>query len=115
MVFYIYSYLLNMTGRFDEALQFVDKAKAIDPLTVAYFNYQTISLYLLTRYEEALDTLKEALQLYPTVLRLYDFMARVYVTIGRYEEAIENIAKGFVKIQRRNDWQKSLLSVKPRA
>ena len=95
MVFYTYSYLLNMAGRFEEALQFVEKAKIIDPLTVAYFNYQTISLYLLNRYEEALSTLKEALQLYPTVLRLYDFMARIYVTSARYEEAIEIIHTGF--------------------
>lgn len=95
MVYYINSYLLNMMGRFEEALQLVDKAKVIDPLTVAYFNYQTISLYLLNKHEEALSTLKEALQLYPTVLRLYDFMARVYVTDAQYGEAIETIHTGF--------------------
>ena len=81
-------------GRFDEALQFVNKAKAIDPLTVAYFNYETISLYLLGRYEEAISVLKEALQLYPSVLRLYDFLGRTYLTLGKYEEAVEAILSG---------------------
>lgn len=94
MVLYTYSYLLNMMGRFEEALKLVDRAKTIDPLTVAYFNYQTISLYLLNRYDEVLNTLNEALQLYPTVVRLYDFLGRIYLTMGRYQDAIEAISSG---------------------
>ncbi len=93
-VMYTYSYLLNAQGRHDEALHMVSKAKAIDPLTVAYFNYQIISLYLLNRREEALQTVQEALQLYPTVLRLYDFLGRIYVTLERYQEAEEALASG---------------------
>jgi TolB-like protein/predicted metal-dependent HD superfamily phosphohydrolase/Flp pilus assembly protein TadD len=93
-VLYTYSYLLNMMGRFDEAIQFVNKAKAIDPLTVAYFNYETICLYLLRRYDEAINVLKEALQLYPSVLRLYDYLGRIYLTQGKYEEAMEAILEG---------------------
>ncbi|HTF19640.1 MAG TPA: HD domain-containing protein [Chryseolinea sp.] len=94
-VLYTYSYLLNMMGRFDEALGLVTKAKSIDPLTVAYFNYQTISLYLLNRNEEAIDTLKEGLQLYPAVLRFYDFLARIYLTLHRYADAIDAVVAGF--------------------
>ncbi len=93
-VLYTYSYLLNMMGRFDEALTLVNKAKAIDPMTVAYFNYQTISLYLMNRHEEVLSTINEALQLYPTVVRLYDFLGRIYLTMRRYEDAIEAISNG---------------------
>jgi TolB-like protein/predicted metal-dependent HD superfamily phosphohydrolase/Tfp pilus assembly protein PilF len=93
-VLYTYSYLLNMMGRFEDAIKLVNKAKSIDPLTVAYFNYQTISLYLLNRHEEALSTLKEAIQLYPSVLRLYDFLARIYLTLGKYEETVEAILSG---------------------
>ena len=100
-VLYTYSYLLNMMGRFTEALEYVNKAKSIDPLTVAYFNYQTITLYLLNRHEEALITLKEALKLYPSVLRFYDYLGRIYLTMGRYEEAVEAILSGlrFSKIR----------------
>ncbi len=93
-VLYTYSYLLNMMGRFEEAMNYVNKAKLIEPLSVAYFNYQTICLYLMNRHEEALETLKEALQLYPSVVRLYDFLARVYLTMGNYEEAIEAVVIG---------------------
>lgn len=100
-VLYTYSYLLNMMGRFTEALEYVNKAKSIDPLTVAYFNYQTITLYLLNRYEEALSTLNEALKLYPSVLRFYDYLGRIYLTMGKYKEAIEAILSGlrFSKIR----------------
>ncbi len=93
-VLYTYSYLLNMLSRHDEAMQIVEKAKLIDPLTVAYFNYQIINLYLLGRHEDAITTIKEALQLYPTVLRLYDFLGRVYLTIGNYDAAVEALLKG---------------------
>lgn len=93
-ILYTYGYLLNMMGRFEEASNVVERAKAIDPLTVAYFNYQTICLYMAGRYEEALDTLKEALQLYPSVVRLYDFLARIFLTMGKYEEAIEAVDSG---------------------
>jgi TolB-like protein/predicted metal-dependent HD superfamily phosphohydrolase/Tfp pilus assembly protein PilF len=92
IVLYTYSYLLNMMGRFDEAVQMVEKAKVIDPMTVAYYNYQTINLYFQEEYDQALETLNEALRLYPAVLRLYDFLGRVYLTTGDYkntEKAIE--------------------------
>ena len=94
MVFYTYSYLLNMTGRFEEAFQFVNQAKAIDPLTVAYFNYKTISLYLMGKYDDALATLQEALNLYPTVVRLYDFLGRIYLTMGRQQDAVDAVLSG---------------------
>lgn len=93
-VLYTYSYLLSMMGRFTEALAMVNRAKKIEPLSVAYFNYQIISLYLLDRREEVLNTLNEALQLYPTVVRLYDFLGRVYLTAERYEDAIEALSSG---------------------
>jgi TolB-like protein/predicted metal-dependent HD superfamily phosphohydrolase len=94
MVLYTYSYLLNAMGRHYEAMRIVEKAKAIDPLTVAYFNYQFISLYLLGRYDESRDTLNESFQLYPTVLRFYDFQGRLYLTLNKYEESIEALLKG---------------------
>jgi TolB-like protein/Flp pilus assembly protein TadD len=92
---YTYSYLLNMMGRFDEAAQWLSKAKLIDPLTVGYFNFQTISLHLTNKNEEAVNTIKEGIKLYPSVLRFYDFLARIYLTLGKSAEAEEAILTGF--------------------
>ncbi|HRI78834.1 MAG TPA: HD domain-containing protein, partial [Cyclobacteriaceae bacterium] len=94
-VLYTYSYLLNMTGRFEEAHQWVNKAKLIEPLSVAYFNYLTISQYLTKKNEEALRTVKEGLQLYPSVLRFFDYLARIYLELGRCEEAEAAVLNGF--------------------
>jgi TolB-like protein/predicted metal-dependent HD superfamily phosphohydrolase len=94
-VLYAYGYVLNMMGRFDEASNVVERAKVIDPLTVAYFNYEVICRYMMGRYEEALETIKEAFQLYPAVIRLHDFRARIYLTMGKYEEVIETADSGF--------------------
>jgi uncharacterized protein len=67
----------------------------IDPLTVAYFNYEVICRYMMGRYEEALETIKEAFQLYPAVIRLHDFRARIYLTMGKYEDVIKTADAGF--------------------
>ena len=72
----------------------VDKAKAIDPLTVAYFNYQTLNLYFLEDYEAAIQTIDEALKLYPAVLRFYDFQARVNLTKGDFAKTISAVETG---------------------
>lgn len=95
LVLYTYSYLLNMMGRFEEGLEWMNKAKEIEPLSVPYFNYQTISLHLMGRNEAALNTLHEGLRLYPSVLRFYDFMARIYLTLERWESAEETVLAGF--------------------
>ncbi|HCW08673.1 MAG TPA: hypothetical protein DGG95_15040, partial [Cytophagales bacterium] len=90
-----YSYLLNMMGRFDEAPKWIEKAKSLDPLSVAYFNYKTISLHLLGKNEEALDVLQEGIRLFPSVVRFYDFRARIYLVLQRWQEAKEAIENGF--------------------
>jgi len=94
-ILYTYSYVLQIMGRFDEALELVARAKLIEPLTVAYYNYQSLILYLMGRNEEAISTLQEALKLYPAVIRLYDFLARIYLTLGRFDETIDAIKTGF--------------------
>ncbi len=93
-VLYTYSYVLNMMGRPEEALHYVEQAKAIDPTSVSGFNYEGISLYLMKRYDEAKATFQEALQLYPYALRQYDHLARVYLTVGRFQDSADTIIKG---------------------
>lgn len=92
--YYAYAYLLNMTGRFDEAIGIVEKARSIDPLTVGYFNHRAICLYLSGQYEKALSIISEAQQLYPSVIRFYDFLGRIFLTLECFEDAIKAIVQG---------------------
>jgi len=94
LVLYTYGYLLNMMGRFVEAATQVDRARKIEPLSVAYFNQQFISLYVTHRYEEALAVLTEAQQFYPSSLRFFDFLGHIYLMLGKYEAAADSIIKG---------------------
>ena len=94
LALYTYGYVLNMMGRFAEAAQIVNDTRKIDPLTIGYFNQQSLCLYLMGRYQEAITLLKEALQLYPSVLRFYDYLGRIYLTMESYEMAVDSIMTG---------------------
>ena len=100
-VYYTGSYLLCMRGLLDEALVLINAGKAIEPNSVAYFNYYGIYLYLSGQYEEAIANFEEALNLFTQVLRFYDHMGRVYLTMGNYAEAIEILKAGlrFAKVR----------------
>ncbi len=92
---YTFSYLLCMMSRFDEAQNYINKAKVIEPLSVAYFNYQTICLHLSGKNDEALQVVNEGIQLYPAVIRFYDFKARLYLCLEKWKEAAEAVQAGF--------------------
>jgi TolB-like protein/Tfp pilus assembly protein PilF/predicted metal-dependent HD superfamily phosphohydrolase len=93
-VYYTGSYLLCMRGLLDEALVLINAGKAIEPNSVAYFNYYGIYLYLSGQYEEAIATFEEALKLFHQVLRFYDHMGRVYLSMGNYAQSIEILKTG---------------------
>jgi TolB-like protein/predicted metal-dependent HD superfamily phosphohydrolase len=93
---FTYSYLLCMMGRVDEAFSMVSKASKIEPLSVAYFNYQGLCQYLNGNYNAAINTWKEGLKLFPFVIRFYDFLARAYLTKGQYEEVVSTVNAGLV-------------------
>ena len=100
-VYYTGSYLLCMRGLFDEALVLINAGKAIEPNSVAYFNYYGIYLYLVGQYDEAIANFEEALKLFSQVLRFFDHMGRVYVTMGNAAAAIEILKSGlrFAKVR----------------
>jgi predicted metal-dependent HD superfamily phosphohydrolase len=107
----MYSYLLNMMGRLEEARQCVERASLIEPHTVAYFNYQSVCHYLAGDFEAASNTVQEAMRLFPAVLRFYDFMARIHVAQSNWEQA-EGIAEdGFKSFGIRPPSMVALLSI----
>lgn len=93
-VYYTGSYLRCMMGRYPEALVLINAGKAIEPNTVAYFNYYGVYLYLLGEYNPAKTNFEEAIKLFPQVLRFYDHLGRVLLTMGNVEEGIKILKSG---------------------
>lgn len=100
-VYYTGSYLQCMMGRYTEALALINAGKAIEPNSVAYFNYHGIYLYLREQYKQAISNFEEALKLFPQVLRFYDHLGRVYLTMGHFADAIQVLSTGlrFAKVR----------------
>lgn len=93
-VLYTYSYVLCLSGRLDEAREIIQKARLIEPHSVAYFNYQGIYLYLRQEHEAAAALFKEGLKLFPQVIRFSDHLGRLYLTRGQYKEAKNALSAG---------------------
>lgn len=93
-IHYTFSYLLNMVGRYEEALEQVEQARQIDPLTVAYYNFKSLCYYFMGDIGQAIDIVHEGQRLYPSVLRFYDFLARFYLADGDYPSTVSAIKSG---------------------
>lgn len=90
---FTYSYILNMMGRHEEAMEYVFKGKKLDPVSIAGFNFMGVTEYLSGDYEKAINTFTEALEFFPNSLRQIDHLAHVYLIIEDYEKAEEILEK----------------------
>ena len=80
--------LLPMT-RMDEALEMVDEATRIDPLSLFMSATKTAIFLVSHRYQEAEAECRRALELDPDFWRALVGLGRCYEAQGRYEAAIE--------------------------
>ncbi|MFM8848907.1 MAG: hypothetical protein ACKOE5_00720, partial [Cytophagales bacterium] len=96
LAIYSYCYLLNMASRFQEAAQWLSKGKAIEPLSIGYFNQMVIGDYVTGQFDRALSTLSEAQQMYPASQRLFDYWGRIFLTMGKPNEAAEKLERGLL-------------------
>lgn len=96
LAIYSYCYLLHMTSRFKEAAQWLNKGKAIEPLSMGYFNQLVIGYYVTGQFDLALSTLSEAQQMYPASQRLFDYWGRIFLMMGKPNEAAEKLEMGLL-------------------
>ena len=77
-----------MQGRFEEGLEAVRRAVALDPFS-PYANTEVGAAFLLAgRYGEAIDQLQKAITLDPSRTRPYTLMARALYLQGKSAEAL---------------------------
>lgn len=84
----LYSYLLSLLGRHDEAIAEIRRAQEIDPLSLIAYSSSSKIFYHARQYERALEQARKALELDAGFPLAYHALGKVYVEQGKYEEAI---------------------------
>ena len=103
-------YILNFSGRPEEAIGLVKKAMRLNPMNLAYYLWELSHVYFLTgRYEEAIKTVKRVLDRNSDFMPAHLLLAASYSEIGREEEARAEVAE----IERLSP-QTSLEALRPR-
>ncbi len=75
--------------RFDEALQHVQEAARLDPLSAPIANDIGYVLYFGRRLEEAVDQCRRTIALHPGFYRTYALLGRAHAACGQYTESVE--------------------------
>lgn len=83
-----YAYYLALTGRMDEAMSEIDKARQLDPLSLIINSDIGELLYFSRRYDEAIWQLVETLEMDPRYFRAHLHLGRCYVEKRMYGEAL---------------------------
>jgi TolB-like protein/DNA-binding winged helix-turn-helix (wHTH) protein/Tfp pilus assembly protein PilF len=85
-----YAEYLATVGRFQESIEHIHTAFALDPLSAnARFQAIGTSLYVSRRYEETLEECRKARELPPDFTEPFETAAFVYVRLGRFQEAAQ--------------------------
>jgi adenylate cyclase len=86
---YLYLNLtLRFAGRFEEAIQAIEKAIRLNPFPpVTYFRFACVAYIFVGRYEEAIAAGKKAVTVEPNDYMAHMALAAAYSSAGRQEEA----------------------------
>lgn len=85
---------LGVLGRMNEAMQEIEIAHQLDPLSAIIREGRAFLRMLSRQYNEALELYREILEFDPLFYKTYGAMGRVYTQQGNYEEAIRMFEKG---------------------
>ena len=84
-----YGLLLAQTGRFDEAVPQLKRARDLDPASPSIFSALGTILYFARRLDEAAAVLQEAVKAHPDSGGIHAHLGDVYRLQGRYTEALD--------------------------
>lgn len=120
-----YALLLERTGRFDEAQTEIKSALKLDPLSFAMQEDQAEILFVSRRYDEAIEAGYKIKELSPSNVFIYSIIHEAYYQKGDYQKYIEVLEKrvelenrslpslklladGYMRLNRKDDFQKIL-------
>ena len=88
-----HAFALAMTGRNKEALEEIEMAQRLDPLsTIINANFVMV-LYLQRQYDRAIVEARKALELEPNNAGAHDYLGRSYLQKGMYKDALAQFQK----------------------
>ncbi len=87
---YFADYLKAM-GRFDEAIEQIEKAQELDPLSLAINTGVGHVLYLSRQYDRAIEQYRRAVDLDPSFMATHLWFGRPYLEKGMFDEAIAEL------------------------
>ena len=82
---------LKAMGRFDEAIAEIEKARELDPLSLAINTGVGHVLYLSRQYDKAIEEYKRAVELDPSFMATHLWFGRPYLEKGMFTEAIAEL------------------------
>jgi adenylate cyclase len=82
---------LKAMGRFDEALAEIEKARELDPLSLAINTGVGHVLYLSRQYDRAIEEYKRAIELNPNFMATHVWFGRPYLEKGLFAEALAEL------------------------
>jgi tetratricopeptide (TPR) repeat protein len=82
---------LKAMGRFDEALAEIEKARELDPLSLAINTGVGHVLYLSGQYDKAIEEYKKVIELDPSFMATHIWFGRPYLEKGMFAEAIAEL------------------------
>jgi tetratricopeptide (TPR) repeat protein len=88
-----YSYLLMRMGRFEESFAKIEKALALDPVSISINSSLGDRLYFAGRYDQATEQFRKTLEMDPNFLRAHLLLGSVYTHTGKYAEAMANLTR----------------------
>jgi serine/threonine-protein kinase len=83
------AHLLSNVGRFDEALDEIRRAQALDPGWPVPRSLEGQFLFMARRYDAALQRLDETLQVHPDFWNAHLFRVWTLIALGRYNDSLE--------------------------
>ena len=88
---HFYADYLKAMGRFDEAIMEIEKARELDPLSLAINTGVGHVLYLARQYDKAIEEYKRAVELDPSFMATHVWFGRPYLEKGLFAEAIAEL------------------------
>lgn len=91
MAHHWYGYMLELRGRFDDALREVHKAQELDPLNLAEQESPAQVLYWSRKFDECIAQSRKTLELDPNFFYAHMFMGDCLEQLKRHDEAISEL------------------------